>query len=85
VGGCWHIACFRTTEERAVSRRVLILPQPRYSCQQHWRGVPPIGRGISCNDDPDGGLDAGGDITARVSLTPANQPLPYEVGFMLAG
>ena len=48
-------------------------------------GVPPIGSGIGCNDDPGSGLDAGGDITARVSLTPANQPLPHELGFVLAG
>ena len=46
AGCCWHIACLRTAEERAVARRVLILPHSRYACPQHRRGVPPVGRGM---------------------------------------
>ena len=33
------------------------------------------------HDDADGGFDAGGDITERASVTPADQPLPHELGF----
>jgi len=63
AGCCWHIACLRTAEERAVARRVLILPHSRYACPQHRRGVPPVGRGMGRHDDADGGFDAGGDVT----------------------
>ena len=58
AGCCWHIACLRTAEERAVARRVLILPHSRYACPQHRRGVPPVGRGMGRHDDADGGVDA---------------------------
>ena len=80
---CWHIACLRTAEERAEARRVLILPHSRYACPQHRRGVPPVGRGMGRHDDADGGFDAGGDVTPRASLTPADQPLPHELGFSI--
>jgi len=36
------------------------------------------------HDDADGCFDAGGDVTPRASLTPADQPLPHVLGFMLA-
>jgi len=35
------------------------------------------------HDDADGGFDAGGDVTPRASLTPADQPLPHELGFSI--
>ena len=58
AGCCWHIACLRTTEERAVARRVLILPHSRYACRQQRRGVPPVGRGVGRHDNVEGDFDA---------------------------
>ena len=57
AGCCWHTACLRTAEERAVARRVLILPHSRYACRQQRRGVPPVGRGMGRHDDAEGGFD----------------------------
>ena len=53
----------RTAEERAVARRVLILPHSRHACPQHRRGVSRVDRGMGRHDDADGGFDAGGDVT----------------------
>ena len=46
------------TAERAVARRVLILPHSRYACPQHRRVVPPVGRGMGRHDDAEGRFDA---------------------------
>ena len=49
AGCCWHIACLRTAEERAVTRRVLVLPHsqcalpavPAWSPSRRPRHGPP--------------------------------------------
>ena len=57
AGCCWHTACHRTAEERAVARCLLNL-HSRYACPQHRRGVPPVGRGMGRHDDAEGGFNA---------------------------
>ena len=37
----------------------------------------------SNNNGLGGGFGAGGDVTPRASLTPADQPLPHELGFSI--
>ena len=81
-GCCWQLACVRNENERAATRRALLMPQSSWTCPLCRPETVSPGRGMGrYNLGHPGG---GGGVTPRASLTPPDQPMPSEAGFMTA-